>query len=63
MSDFLIIFPSDNSTVVLEMFMIFWFNSSINGFPSMLLFVFGKILHLNGLWRGIIDEEGFEGDG
>ena len=27
-SNFLIIFPADNSTVVLEMFMIFCFNSS-----------------------------------
>ena len=27
MTDFLIIFPSDNSTVVLDVFIIFWFNS------------------------------------
>ena len=48
-SDFLIIFPSDSSTVELEVFMIFLFNPYKTGFSLMLPFVFPRKLPLNGL--------------
>ena len=60
MSDFLIIFPSDNSTVDFVEFIFFWPSCLWKGFPFILPLVFRSSLPLNGLFKGTRDDGGFE---
>ena len=65
MSDFLIIFQSDSFTGVFETFMFFWLNFYFTekGYRYALFLLFLSILPLKGLFNGIRDEEGLDGEG
>ena len=53
-SSFRIIFPSDNSSVEVDEFIILLISSLSNGSLLIHPFVFRKILPLNGLWSGYL---------